>query len=100
MKINLTDSESDSTSINSDKASLKTSWIYRLRKDELEAELHKLQLPIDGGMRVQRRRLSNFIKSGPVVSKPVVHELPTPAETKLTTVSKIEPDYTIIYYRK
>lgn len=91
----MTDSESDSTSVNSDKATLKTSWIYKLKKDELEAELRKLQLPVDGGMRVQRRRLSNFIKNGPV-TKPVAHEVPAPAETRLT-VSKTEPDYTIIY---
>lgn len=59
----------------------KTSWIYNLRKEELQAELQKFELPTEGTVEELRLRLAQFIRQA---TKPAEA---TPAMTSPT----IEP---------
>lgn len=58
----------------------KTSWIYNLRKEELQTELQKFELPTDGTVEELRHRLSEFVRQATRPAAANSEEAPPAAE--------------------
>ncbi|XP_044766949.1 uncharacterized protein LOC123322930 [Coccinella septempunctata] len=70
-----------------------TSWIYKLRKEELEVELDKFHLRRDGTVDEMRKRLAKFIKNGQATPNPTIHLAPPvfPTPPPQNTPSHADP---------
>src|SRR5436190_23129491 len=80
----MTDNESDSESVTTDKQNPRTSWIYQLKTDDLKDQLEKFGVAVPRTAKERRKVLSEFIKGEikprqPASSAPI----PTPPEGSL-----------------
>lgn len=93
--------------ISSEQGDLRVSWIYKLRKDQLDSELGKFRLDLSGTVEEKKRRLVKFIREGcaspqPRTAPPVFHmppptlEIPPTAQTYAEVATGVAaPGFTV-----
>ncbi|KAJ8910920.1 hypothetical protein NQ315_014254 [Exocentrus adspersus] len=79
-----------------DLGDLRLSWIYKLRKDEIDAELEKFRLDLTGTVEEKKRRLVRFIREGCASPRPdrytkhLQFPVPPPLPTTGTQIPSVQ----------